>query len=292
VQFNDYPAMFTKLRMHKKQTPEEFYTLTARLLRGRLSQYDAVVGTHQANDELDWYRRRNPYYNVWPSICKMLLRLDLGVVSPKDIHFNISPILFRFAKGQTSLTVSGHEVRTVLVSEYYHQDKTPPERWLCVWVDFGETYNEMPVLTYRQLNLELASIEESFEKLLVSEEVNIGVKVTDNDIRAILRVILSCCLISTGSSDELISPIVLNEDLKKYEHSLDPKYIEKAARRGKIGWDIGKDITVNTHYRNSHLALFWIGEGRATPVIKLRKGSIIHREVIEKLPTGYLAKED
>ena len=32
------------------------------------------------------------------------------------------------------------------------------------------------------------------------------------------------------------------------------KQVEKAHRRGKVGWDVGKHIEATPHYRRSHMA--------------------------------------
>jgi hypothetical protein len=63
--------------------------------------------------------------------------------------------------------------------------------------------------------------------------------------------------------------------------------MEKAHRRGKIGWDVGKHIEVIPHFRRPHMTLVWTGSGRAVPKIVPRRGSIVHREAVEKLPSGW-----
>jgi hypothetical protein len=62
----------------------------------------------------------------------------------------------------------------------------------------------------------------------------------------------------------------------------DQKYIDKAHRRGKIGWNAGKRMEVVPHYRRSHMALVWTG--RAVPKVVPRRGSVVHREKVEKVP--------
>jgi hypothetical protein len=65
----------------------------------------------------------------------------------------------------------------------------------------------------------------------------------------------------------------------KFEHSGDDRYIEKAHRRGKIGWNVGRHIEVAPHYRRPHMALVWTGQGRTVPKIVPRRGSVVHREL-------------
>jgi len=35
------------------------------------------------------------------------------------------------------------------------------------------------------------------------------------------------------------------------------------------------------------MTLVWTGHGRAVPRIVPRKGSVVHREVVEKVPSGF-----
>jgi DNA-binding protein H-NS len=50
---------------------------------------------------------------------------------------------------------------------------------------------------------------------------------------------------------------------------------------------VGKHIEVIPHYRRPHMALVWTGRGRAVPKIVPRRGSVVHREAVEKLPSGF-----
>ncbi len=69
--------------------------------------------------------------------------------------------------------------------------------------------------------------------------------------------------------------------------SADPKYVDKAHRRGKVGWNVGKRMEVVLHYRRPHMALVWTGRGRAVPKVVPRRGSVVHRDKLEKVPRGF-----
>jgi hypothetical protein len=88
------------------------------------------------------------------------------------------------------------------------------------------------------------------------------------------------------SDDEIISPDVLADNLAKLDASGDPKYIDKARCRGKIGWDVGKHIEVIPHFRCPHMMLAWTGRGRAVPRIVPRKGGVMHRDAVERRRVG------
>ena len=65
------------------------------------------------------------------------------------------------------------------------------------------------------------------------------------------------------------------------------KYVHRAHRRGKLGWNVGQRVEVMPRYRRSHPALVWTGHGRAVPRIVMRKGSVVHREMLARVPTGF-----
>jgi hypothetical protein len=84
---------------------------------------------------------------------------------------------------------------------------------------------------------------------------------------------------------------VLSKDRGRSDDTGDQKFVDKAHRRGKVGWDVGRHIEVIPHYRRPHMTLVWTGTGRAVPKIVPRRGSVVHREVVEKVPSGWEEKE-
>ena len=40
-------------------------------------------------------------------------------------------------------------------------------------------------------------------------------------------------------------------------------------------------------YRRPHMVLVWTGQGRAISRIVPRRGSVVHREMVEKVPGGF-----
>ncbi len=89
----------------------------------------------------------------------------------------------------------------------------------------------------------------------------------------------------------MIEPDVLSEDRDKFEQSGGQKYVDKAHRRGKIGWNAGRHIEVAPHYRRRHMALVWTGHGRTVPKIVPRRGSVVHRDLAETVPSGFAGCE-
>ena len=100
-----------------------------------------------------------------------------------------------------------------------------------------------------------------------------------------IRLCCSLCLLENDPS--VISADVLADDRAKFEQTGDDKYVSKAHRRGKVGWNVGHRLEVVPHYRRPHLTLVWTGHGRGVPRIVPRRGSVVHREVVAKVPSGF-----
>ena len=242
----------------------------------------------QMHNERDWEKARRPYYNMWPSIIPMLTRLNLDIDSDL-IQLPLPALCIRFpkdaAKNSLKFEWKGEEypVRCIMLGEI--NDGTG----LSVLVDIGEVMGGVgvPIYTYRNFPRRPGlTVEQSIEGLgkvgLFSE---FGVQVPDSFIMDCIRLCCSLCLLE--NDPEIISPDVLADDRAKFEASGDQKFVDKAHRRGKVGWDVGKHIEVIPHFRRPHMTLVWTGSGRAVPKIVPRRGSIVHREAVEKLPSGF-----
>ena len=69
----------------------------------------------------------------------------------------------------------------------------------------------------------------------------------------------------------------------------DQKFVDRAKRRGKIGWNVGRNIEVSPHIRGpSPAALYWTGKGHSVPIIRFRAGCVVHKKKISEIPTGFL----
>jgi hypothetical protein len=242
----------------------------------------------QMLNEKDWEKARRPYYNLWPSIIPMLTRLDLDFDSDL-IRLPLPALCIRFPKDQSKNPLKfdwkGDEVavRCIMLGEINEGTG------LSVLVDIGEVMGDfgVPVYTYRNFPRKPGlTVEQSLAGLgtkgLFAE---IGIQVPDSLVMDCIRLCCSLCLLENDPS--IISADVLADDRAKYEANGDQKYIDKAHRRGKVGWDVGKHIEVIPHFRRPHMMLVWTGRGRAVPRIVPRKGSIVHREAVEKLPSGF-----
>src|SRR5690606_18999202 len=161
-----------------------------------------------------------------------------------------------------------------------------------IWIDVGERdLQYVPILTYRNIILEdNKTIEDCLYSLKVHPSYKQGMFIPEQIIDDCLRIVVSCCLLSQDKEEGLIVPDVLAADREKFERSGDMKYVDKAKRRGKIGWDVGKKLDVNPHWRRAHYAWYHTGAGRTVPKLIFRKGAVVHREIVKEIPTGRLGE--
>ena len=103
------------------------------------------------------------------------------------------------------------------------------------------------------------------------------------------RLAMGICLL--GNDSEFIQPEVLTADQIKFGTSRDMKLVEKAKKRGKYGWTVGRDIECLPHIRRPHFAVRWTGKGGAVPKVVPVKGSVVKRKSMTDVPTGYMDDE-
>ena len=240
----------------------------------------------QGKNERDWERLRKPYYNVWPAIVPMLTRLNLDLDSSL-IHLPLPVLCVRFpkdvAKNPLKFDWDG-EVFTIHAILMGYMDE---KAGISLLIDIGETMGiGIPVATYRNFPRKPGlTVEQSLAGLRPDCFAGIGIVIPEDLITDCVRLCCSLCLLE--NDPEIIAPDVLADDRAKYEQSHNEKYVDKAHRRGKVGWDVGRHVEVMPHYRRPHMTLVWTGRGRAVPKIVPRKGSVVHREVVEKVPMGW-----
>lgn len=239
--------------------------------------------------ERNWEWNRKPYYNVFPSIVPMLTRLKLEV-DTSLIQLPFSALCIRLPKDpdQNPLKYEEHgktiPIRCMLLAEINNGGG------LAALIDTGETLRDAPFPFYavryfpRQPGV---TLEESFrvakQNTIQHNPPTIPMELKDDCIR------LCCSLCLLENDPTIISPDVLADDRAKFDETADVKYVERAHRRGKFGWNVGENLEVIPHYRRPHMMLAWTGPGRAVPKVVRRKGSVVHREVVERLPTGFEA---
>ncbi len=265
---------------------DEFYTF---LFKHPNFRKMSLVGQEVYQAEALWYQDGRPYYSIYPSIIESLVRLRLDVDCGSIPDLPVPVLAVRFAKGHELPDVGQLRIRSILLTMATTETNV---RCLAMYADVGnrksnEEGTEFPLSVGTIIGLPPnTTLEES-----IQEAIRAAVQATPShpvetstDRYTLIK--LACTLCLLGNDPEIIEPDVLAKDREKWERTRDPAIVERAVRRGKRGWLVGARIEVIPHVRRPHMALRWTGPGGAVPKIVPVKGSIVHREKIEKLPTG------
>lgn len=161
-----------------------------------------------------------------------------------------------------------------------------------IGIDVGETIAEhIPLYLINCIPLSNDSLEHTMNLLPKHSSADEGLVIPNDLIVKCVKLCLTLRLIS--NDPDLIEPEVLNKDLDKYadaDEYTKGLLVDKAIRRGKNGYKVGhllESYEMSPHIRRPHPALVWTGSGKSTPKIVMRSGSIIHKEMVNKIPTGY-----
>jgi len=264
--------------------PEEFYRVAfADAVKMKSGQFFG-----QLQNERDWEKARQPYYAVWPSIVPMLTRLNLDLDSAL-IELPMPALCVRFPEEKNPLTFDwkgkDESIRCMLIGDMNDG------KGISILMDIGEVMGDgtdvgIPIYTYRNFRREEGlTVEAAIRELGPNTMADLGVQIPEPLVMDCVRLCCTLCLLEDDPT--VIEPDVLSKDRGRFEQSGDEKYIAKAHRRGKVGWNVGRQVEVAPHYRRPHMTLVWTGRGRAVPRVVPRRGSVIHREKVEKVPSGF-----
>lgn len=255
----------------------------------------------RAHLEKMWIKNERPYYKVYPAIVPMLINLKLDVPCHFLKHTPVEPIELKLPTKDPHGLFSWRDLKTgeeqrirgVLMGfqempTHVGSDKLTEGLVICF--DPGELDDDgAPIMSLKffPLNGDV-TISEANRLLPADESWNEGLRVPDEIVTNLVKLCTCICLI--GSDPEIIRPEILKKDESRFQQASEAEreaMFAMAKRRGKHGWLIGYDMEVSPHYRSAHLARVWTGEGRKVPRIVMRKGTIVHREKLTTLPSGY-----
>lgn len=242
----------------------------------------------------DWYALGRPYYNVYPCIVPPLSKINLEFPGHM-VHkpSGLSSLVLRFPEdGSAKLCQNDLDVRTIFLSFQPCTSEIGGDRLvsgLVVGLDIGEEYEiapnvTIPIHTMKIFPLDERSCQETVWALPAHSSIHLGVEVPKELLQRAINLAIAICMIDTDP--DLLEPDYLNCDLSKVSPWNSAKLQQKAIRRGKFGFHLGRHMEVIPHFRRPHPALMWTGHGRTIPRIVFRKGSLIHRAAIEKIPTA------
>lgn len=284
MEFNDWLTQFTCLRAENpKITPDplRFYgqlrlDLLDRIhkMRQERPDYNAAVecvAYNQASVEGQWYRCRNPYFKVFPTMVRMLANTDINVPA-RFVHAPLRTILYRLPEGHDVAELkddSGKELRCILVDELNpgesgdrvsevlgENTELVQQRRFIFWFDWGEgdkTHmgRRLPIVAFQVIALddEDASFEDALKVWLGKERFDWdkGCHISEEALLASIRLTVGICLLATNAN-RLIEHDVLNKHVGRYRRTSDSLeregLFERAKKRGKHGWLVGRELAL------------------------------------------------
>ncbi len=267
--------------------------------RGAINESDKKIRVAYFANMTAWVFNRRPYFSVYPKIVDALLRTKLDVpVSTLDIPTDTGTLIIRLAKG--------HELGGLINCIFAGVGGVTAVR------DNGERQAVINIVCQRTDGMieNLVSVcdrDKPLEALASTDCEKTTTYITNNKANDMdshlplaLRVVLGVCLLE--KDPELIIPDVLDRDKARLlDNTIDPEVVlrltERAHQRGKVGWIVGEctdereGSEMSAHYRRGHWGFRWAGVGRSRLKWTKIKGSIIHRDRLTKVPTGYLDDE-
>lgn len=271
----------------KELAPEKIKEYGVRETYGRLSTKLQELTKQNAEEHKESHRSdllvalecqhvadRRPFYNVYPTVEKCLentkLEFTLRQISQLDDVISLC-----FAHNHEPLLKAGRldSLLISLVHGIKNHDK--PEKPI----------SAMLIAYFLTVNGDVKKrgvVSYSGEELL-SEMVGEG-----EDERRVVSLAAGVCLLAHDR--RFVEPILLARDRgKEFTTPEDyQKAVERAKKRGRNGFTLGKDLQISPHMRRPHFAIRWTGAGRTTPKLVPIKGSVINRSKIYPVPTGYL----
>lgn len=227
------------------------------------------------DQELSWREERKPYYKVYPKILSALCRVNLNL-SIESIHYPVNTLMILLPHGHKELTLIDGEPLTALLVRLRVLDSGVTNFHISPYT------RNMPIeglpcgLSFccgHGQTIEDALTEHS--PLQTERDFTQQIKYSDKWTR------LAVALSLLGQDSDVIIPDVINGD------EVNDKNVDRAHRRGKIGWLIGEGIEQSPHVRIPHLFHACVGAGRKQRKLMWRKGSVIHRDKIKSIPTGF-----
>jgi hypothetical protein len=271
--------------------------------------------------ERKWIKIGKPYYNLFPAIITPLLRIKLDKVKTTAIKPPVESLAIRFPAERNPVVMtpkSGPFVGQALqlhslllgvaqpdLDKNFKVRATPANHRTCGLmaqfnIDPQERAigvcvipNTMPLANEgdRKISEELATCDWAEGDLVVE------------DVIKLFKLAFAVCLLSTDANDNIVIPDVLTDDRRRYEETRSQHLVDRARRRGKLGWNIGEVLDeqmlrpklpageghkIGPHFRGpSPIALYWTGPGSSIPVLQYRQGCIVHEDQLRKMPTGY-----
>lgn len=298
MKFHDYRTQYEIERRPGESLYDflkERYSLIRRMLKGDAEQRQIADALGRLTiGENYWSLDCRPYYSMYPVAEKMLRSMKLDVPM-RTISPPLSNLLIRFAVGHEPQNSAGNSLRTIFMcgdhpeSKEYTNAASPLYVFCCT-----DQHDDEIMGGKRGMAFDLSTdttVEETLATIYEKAKEQNFKDYDNNDVFNIaMRYVMGLSLL--GHDSEIVEPDVLDKDRARWQESHDPKYIDKAHRRGKKGWTIGAHLETTPHMRRPHFGIRWTEKGRSVPKLVPISGSLVMRKKIGEVPTGYLGMID
>lgn len=263
----------------------EWYGAVMQMPRQALNEI-VYGGGHSIEADRQWISLRRPYYSLFPAIQRALLKVPLNIPC-QQVRMPLDSIAIEFMqghelRGEARGDVGDRTLRALLC----HQFESEGKRYLGIHMDYeGDDCGRRGLWFFPLME---GTVEDAVNRTSPSDDSEIQTA-TPEMIQAV-RLAIGLSLMHDDPT--LVERDVLADDREKYLASKDLRYVEKAERRGKVGWLVGAHIETMPHVRRPHLALRWTGVGRTVPRIVAIGATVVHRSKLTEVPTGYHDNEE
>ncbi len=226
MKFHEYKTLWEEVwgRLPRHVTEEKFYSVA---MAGGVWAGNGLVLA-----EGIWKQLHRPYYQVYPAIIPTLLNLRLDIQTSL-IHTPMPALLVRLLADKPIDELPS--VQTALMCQ------DGPGEDLRLWVNF------MRPAGLANMHITLGcepgkTLEQSFQESAANTQnyVVSGNFYSEEYLPMVLNSMRLCAMLCLLADDpDAITPDVLADDRQKYEASGDQKYVDRAHRHGKLGWNVG-----------------------------------------------------
>lgn len=237
-----------------------------------------------------WVEKNRPFVNIYSSFEKCLLGTKLGDIDtskiPTSVLNTLQVIELRFETRRPWLLflLSDSSKASGVIAYPFHPsvegqlyDFDDPDNQF-VWCYIGTDVNSGQTI----MEMCDADLKGEIGHLCDSTRFESAAKFQSGQA---LKIAIGLRLLAADS--EYFQPAILNSDQSKIGDVDMAILVDRAKRRGKFGFELGKGCELSPHFRNPHFAIRWTGKGGSVPRLVPVKGAIIHKNKALEIPTGF-----
>lgn len=240
--------------------------------------------------EQNWLNARRPYYKAFPCVVDALSRVSLDI-RQCDLQLGSRMFAIRFADGNEPKVGKGKlfSILTAATADsfLFMSQLMDEDGLICCQCRTHKLDKQVT------LEEEIQWFTHNPSGKITHDAVETFHLFSIETMRVATRISLTCHLLADDPS--IITPDVLSSDRERYNGETDEAWkqraVDRARRRGVVGWNIGADYEVCPHYRRPHFGLRHTGKGKTIPRIVPIKGAVVHRNKLTEVPTGWMTPD-